>query len=62
MITFLLAGTVVVNVVVLWLQIRRRRQIIAATNDMDRASLVLIETAQKAIEATGTQIVVSSET
>ncbi|MDQ1434422.1 MAG: hypothetical protein QOF59_1238 [Actinomycetota bacterium] len=61
MITFLLVGTVVVNLVVLWLQVRRRRQIVAATHDMDRASLVLIETAQNAIEATGTQIVVPSE-
>ena len=61
MITFLIIGAVVVNLFVLWLQVRRRRQIVAATHEMDRASLVLIETAQRAIEATGTQIVVSAE-
>ena len=61
MITFLIVGAVVVNLVVLWLQVRRRRQIVAVTREMDRASLVLIETAQRAIEATGTQIVASAE-
>jgi hypothetical protein len=61
MITFLIVGAVVVNLVVLWLQVRRRRQIVAVTREMDRASLALIETAQRAIEATGTQIVASAE-
>ncbi|MDQ1478671.1 MAG: hypothetical protein QOE62_3900 [Actinomycetota bacterium] len=61
MIIFLIIGTIVLNLVLLRLQVRRRRQIIAATRQMDRASLVLIETAQKAIEATGTQLVVPSD-
>ena len=61
MITFLIIGAVVVNLFVLWLQVRRRRQIVAVTREMDRASLALIETAQRAIEATGTQIVASAE-
>ncbi|MDQ1383213.1 MAG: hypothetical protein QOG65_592 [Actinomycetota bacterium] len=61
MITFLIVGAVVVNLVVLWMQVRRRRQIVAVTREMDRASLALIETAQRAIEATGTQIVASAE-
>jgi hypothetical protein len=60
-IIFLIFGTVLLNLVLLRLQVRRRRQVIAATRQMDRASLVLIETAQKAIEATGTQLDVPSE-
>ncbi|MDQ1379659.1 MAG: hypothetical protein QOJ71_378 [Actinomycetota bacterium] len=61
MIIFLIVGTIVLNLVLLRLQVRRRRQVIAATRQMDRASLVLIETAQKAIEATGTQLVEPSD-
>jgi hypothetical protein len=60
-IIFLIFGTILLNLVLLRLQVRRRRQVIAATRQMDRASLVLIETAQKAIEATGTQLDVPSE-
>ncbi|MDQ1459219.1 MAG: hypothetical protein QOI08_703 [Actinomycetota bacterium] len=61
MIIFLIFGTILLNLGLLRLQVRRRRQVIAATREMDRASLVLIETAQKAIEATGTQMDVPSE-
>jgi hypothetical protein len=61
MIIALLVATVVVNMVVLRLQVRRRMEVVAATREMNRAALALVETAHKAIVATGTEIVLPSD-